>query len=204
MQQYWHLYCSIILGSTSIVIHSMKQCPPRSANCDLLRLFVWKIMKGIHSCRPALLNCPICTIRGCVSIRGLCYIFHTINLFYLQYYLQTQVVMASSFLFFCLKKKSFVNTSKVLFSGLLMSVLLNWPMISPTNKPLPGFELTSPDGQGLVLKVGYFPWCTSCCERIDCEQIIYCLCHRRITCCSCYITCCLCVFNLMFHITGLG
>ena len=60
-----------------------------------------------------------------------------------------------------------------------MLVLLNWPMISPTNKPLPGFELTSPDVQGLVLKVGYFPWCTSCRERINCEQIMYGLCHRR-------------------------
>ena len=61
-----------------------------------------------------------------------------------------------------------------------MLVLLNGPMISPTNKPLPGFELTSPDIQGLVLKAGYFPWCTSCRERTNCEQIIYCRCNSDV------------------------
>ena len=60
---WWHLYCFAILGSTSIVIHSMKQCIlrnwPGSGSCDLSRLLVQKITKGIHSCKPASLNRPI-------------------------------------------------------------------------------------------------------------------------------------------------
>ena len=63
MQQCWHFYCFTIIGSTSIVIHSVKQHllrnQPRSGSCDLSRLLAWKITKGVHSCKPALLNCPM-------------------------------------------------------------------------------------------------------------------------------------------------
>ena len=31
----------------------------RKWSCDLSRLLAWKITKGIHSCKPASLNCPI-------------------------------------------------------------------------------------------------------------------------------------------------
>ena len=44
LQHWWHLYCFTILGSTSIVIHSVKQCLHRNrsgsdaaTSCDFLR-----------------------------------------------------------------------------------------------------------------------------------------------------------------------
>ena len=50
-------------SSTSIVIHSVSQCllknRSRSGSYDLSRLYARKIMKGIHSRKPASLNRPI-------------------------------------------------------------------------------------------------------------------------------------------------
>ena len=63
MQQQWHFHCFAILGSTSIDIHSVTQrllrSQPGSGSCNLSWLLAQKIMKGIHSCKPAWLNCPI-------------------------------------------------------------------------------------------------------------------------------------------------
>ena len=65
-QQQWHLYCFAVLGSASTVIHSVKQRllrkRPGSGSCDLSRLLAQKIMKGVHSCKPASLNCPITSL----------------------------------------------------------------------------------------------------------------------------------------------
>ena len=63
-----------ILGSTYTVIHSVNQRLPRnrpgSGSCDLSRLLAQKITKGIHSCQPASLNCPIQTsIHGSLLYR---------------------------------------------------------------------------------------------------------------------------------------
>ena len=41
------------------VIHSLLRNRPGSGSCDLSRLLARKITKGIHSCKPASLNCPI-------------------------------------------------------------------------------------------------------------------------------------------------
>ena len=53
LQQYWHLYCFAILGSTSAVIHSVNQRLlrnwPGSGSRDLSRLLARKITKGVHS-----------------------------------------------------------------------------------------------------------------------------------------------------------
>ena len=61
------LYCFSILGSTSIVIHCEATPTQKSAQklrCDLSQLLSRKITKGIHSCKPAALNCPIGTVLG--------------------------------------------------------------------------------------------------------------------------------------------
>ena len=51
-----------ILGSTSIVIHSVIQRllsnRPRSGSCDILRLLAWKIMKGIHFMQTSCAELP--------------------------------------------------------------------------------------------------------------------------------------------------
>ena len=55
-----HLYCFAILGSTSIIIHSMKQRLLKNwLRSDLSWLLARKITKGIHSCKPASLNRPV-------------------------------------------------------------------------------------------------------------------------------------------------
>ena len=67
--------CFIILGLTSIVIHCMNQHlirnRPGSGSCDLFWLHTWKIMKGIHSGKPASLNGPIghCSASLCLNSR---------------------------------------------------------------------------------------------------------------------------------------
>ena len=57
------MYWFAVLGSTSIVIHRVKQrlhrTGPGSGTRDFSRLLARKITKGIHSCIPASLNCPI-------------------------------------------------------------------------------------------------------------------------------------------------
>ena len=62
LQQYWHLYCFAILGSTSTVIHSVKQRllrnRPGSALRPLATSCARKITKRIHSSKPASLNRP--------------------------------------------------------------------------------------------------------------------------------------------------
>ena len=58
LQQWGHLYCFAVLGSTSIVIHSVKQRLLRiRPGSDFSRLLARKITKGIHSCNS--LNRPV-------------------------------------------------------------------------------------------------------------------------------------------------
>ena len=68
------MYCLTILSSASIVIHSVNygllRNQPRSDSCDITRL-ARKVTKGIHSCKPASLNCPIDT--GDVILDELCW-----------------------------------------------------------------------------------------------------------------------------------
>ena len=72
-----HHLSTVILANTTIVAFVLLRnarfsflcytwCEPvptlksaRKCSCDLLRLLARKIMKGIYSCKPALLNCPI-------------------------------------------------------------------------------------------------------------------------------------------------
>ena len=70
LQQWWHLHCFAILGSASIVIHSVKQRLLRNrpgsdaaTSRDFLRLLARKITKGIYSCKPASVNRPIAQPR---------------------------------------------------------------------------------------------------------------------------------------------
>ena len=56
----------VLLGNSRFNFHCYTQREehllrnqPGSDSCDLLWLLVRKIMKGIHLCKPALLNCPI-------------------------------------------------------------------------------------------------------------------------------------------------
>ena len=73
MQQQWHLHCFTVLrlGSASVVVHSVNQrlCrnQHRSGSCDLSQLLAWKITKGIHSCKPVLLNFPNRSLSGNLS-----------------------------------------------------------------------------------------------------------------------------------------
>ena len=56
LQQYWHLYCFAILGSTFTVIHSVKQRPLRNRpglKCAATSEVAWTITKRIHSSKPA-------------------------------------------------------------------------------------------------------------------------------------------------------
>ena len=87
LQQQWQMHCFSILGSTSIVIHSVKQHLLRnqtgSDSCDLLWLLAWKIAKGIHSCKPASLNRPIGKLgKRHVRLTGLVSVIFSVLFFF--------------------------------------------------------------------------------------------------------------------------
>ena len=79
-QQWWHLYCFAIIGSTSIVIHSAKQRllrnrPGSDAATSRDISVARKITKGIHSCKPASLNRPSTDLSNVAIRMADCQIF---------------------------------------------------------------------------------------------------------------------------------
>ena len=60
----------VLLRDSRFNFHRYTQCEATPTQksalewcCDLSCLLAWKITKGIHSCKPASLNCPIVTQR---------------------------------------------------------------------------------------------------------------------------------------------